>query len=77
MSNKGRCLSADTQPPLQVPRTVLVTYGDTSFAYAVPILWNVFPIECKEVKGVECVKSKLKTHMFKKAFSVYIPASLF
>ena len=46
-----------------------VTLGDRSFAYAAPKLWNALPFDLRSEDTVAGFKSKLKTHLFWKAFS--------
>ena len=56
---------------LQVPRYNLERFGKRSFAVAGPTLWNDLPdyIRCKQFKTVDDFKSKLKSHLFVKAYS--------
>ena len=53
---------------LTVPRTKMITYGDRTFAYAAPKLWNCLPDSVKNSKSLEQFKSVLKTHLFKQAY---------
>ena len=46
------------------------TVGEKSFAAAAPKLWNKFPLSLRQAPEVEGFKSALKTHLFKKAYSV-------
>ena len=46
-----------------------VTLGDRSFTYAAPKLWNALPLDIRSESTVAGFKSKLKTHLFREAFS--------
>ena len=46
-----------------------VTLGDCSFTYAAPKLWNALPLDIRSESTVAGFKSKLKTHLFREAFS--------
>ena len=67
--NKG--LRSDNQLLLDVPKSTLQLkyYGDRAFSVAGPTLWNALLKEIWLCKSVDCFKSNIKTHLFKKAFS--------
>ena len=46
------------------------TTGDCSFAQAAPALWNSLPAEIQNAHSLSLFKTKLKTHLFKLAFSL-------
>ena len=46
-----------------------VTLGDRSFTYAAPKLWNALPLDIRSESTVAGFKTKLKTHLFREAFS--------
>ena len=46
-----------------------VTLGDRSFTYAAPKLWNALPLDVRSESTVAGFKTKLKTHLFREAFS--------
>ena len=54
---------------LEVPRVRLKTYGDRPFSVAAPKLRNNLPLEIKLSPSVAVFKSRLKTHLFRIAFS--------
>lgn len=68
--NPGRTLRSSSQGLLYKPRFNLKSYGGRSFAVAAPSLWNDLPIELKNCSSVATFKKFLKTHLFKKAFSL-------
>jgi hypothetical protein len=70
VSKKSRCLRSNTLKLLEVPKTNSVKYGDRTFAYAAPTLWNGLPVECREATSINCFKIKLKTFLFKQAFDL-------
>ena len=56
-------------PSLVVPLTKMVNYGDRSFSAIAPRLWNDLPLDIRETKSTATFKTKLKTHLFKCAYS--------
>ena len=46
----------------------LATFGQRSFHYAAPTVWNALPYEIRSLKNLQIFKTKLKTHYFKIAF---------
>lgn len=54
-----------------VPRTNFKTFGDRAFARSGPFLWNELPLEIRNSPSVTIFKSKLKTHLFKLAYSLF------
>lgn len=63
-----RRLRSSSASLLYVPRTRLKTYGDRSFYYAAPSLWNSLPENVKNAATVESFKKGLKTHLFNMAY---------
>ena len=59
--------SSDTLQ-LHVPKTNLKYAGDRAFCAAAPRLWNKLPVELRKVDSLEHFKTKLKTHLFAKAY---------
>ena len=43
-------------------------YGQRSFSYAAPILWNNLPVHIRQADSVNRFKSLLKTHLFESAY---------
>ena len=54
---------------LQVPVSRLKSYGDCAFSVAAPTLWNRLPADVRNASSLENLKSILKTHLFKVAFT--------
>ena len=65
-----RQLRSSSSHLLVVPRMNLKTYGDRSFAYAAPTIWNSLPMEIKTSRTLPTFKSKLKSFLYKKAYNV-------
>ena len=65
---KDRELRSAAKFNLDKPKTKLKTYGDRSFAYAAPTLWNELPEYFRTITKLETFKTSLKTHLFRKAF---------
>ena len=66
--HKNRDLRSSSQAKLDKPITKLKTYGDRSFAYAAPTLWNKLPEHLRKMDKLESFKRALKAHMFNQAF---------
>ena len=60
---------------LQVPNVMTATYGQITFSYCAPKLWNSLPKSLKEYETVTIFKKKLKTFLFRDYFnfSIAIP----
>ena len=43
-------------------------YGERSFSYAAPMLWNNLPVHIRQSSPVNRFKSLLKTHLFECAY---------
>ena len=69
VSKKDRSLRSNNKCMLVVPKTKTVKYGDSSFSYAAPVLWNQLPEDCRMETDLNSFKSKLKTFLFKQAFN--------
>ena len=51
-----------------IPRTKAQSFADRSFSVSGPQLWNALPEQLKEETNLECFKTKLKTHLFRKYY---------
>ena len=60
--------SANQSVTLVVPRCRLVKYGDRSFMYAAPKLWNALSADARDAKTLASLKKCLKTHIFQNAY---------
>ena len=61
----ARCLhsSSDTRI-LSTPNVKLKSYGQRSFAYHGPTIWNSLPLTLRYQQESDCFKRALKTHLF-------------
>ena len=50
---------------LTVPSIRLVNYGERSFSYAAPKLWNELPEYIRKSESLPILKTRLKTYLFK------------
>ena len=66
--HKERELRSSSNVNLDKPKTNLKTYGDRSFAYAAPTLWNKLPEQMQKIDQLDTFKRALKTRMFDEAF---------
>ena len=67
--NPTRSLRSAEKYLLEVPKVRLKTYGERAFSVAAPKLWNALPLDIKLSPSVPVFKSRLKTHLFRIAFS--------
>ena len=61
---------AQIAPVLEVPPPALANFGERSFKYTAPRLWNGLPAELRSTVYSLKIKSSLKTYYFKLAFPV-------
>ena len=54
------------------PRAKLKTYGERSFQHAAPKYWNNLPLGIRESPSLAILTSRLKTFLFKSAFSCVV-----
>ena len=59
--------SSDTLT-LSVPRVATKTFGERSFFYAAPKIWNSLPLKIRSAETMSAFRSALKTHLFSRAF---------
>ena len=52
------------------PRTKLKTYGERTFRHAAPKEWNNLDLAIRDSPSLDIFKSRLKTFLFKSAFSL-------
>ena len=69
ISQKDRALRSNNKCILVVQKTATVKYGESSFSYAAPVLWNQLPEVCRMETDLNSFKSKLKTFLFKQVFN--------
>ena len=65
----SRTLRSADKCLLKKPVMQLKTFGEKSFYYAAPEVWNKLPFELRACSNLYIFKKKLKTHFFKIAFS--------
>ena len=53
---------------LIVPRVRLVNYGERSFSYAAPKLWNEIQEYIRKSETLSIFKTKLKTYLFRQYY---------
>ncbi len=68
----SRTLRSSQQQLLTVPRCRLRTYGNRSFAWAAPTLWNTLPQTIRSASTLDSFKTSLKTHLFRQAFDQFM-----
>ncbi|KAJ0023088.1 hypothetical protein NQD34_002987 [Periophthalmus magnuspinnatus] len=69
ISTPARSLRSSSSLHLTVPPARLVTMGSRAFSCSAPLLWNSLPHDLRNTHSLPHFKSKLKTHLFRKAFS--------
>ena len=45
-------------------------FGERAFSFSCPASWNSLPAELRTISDTSVFKNKLKTHLFKLAFSI-------
>ena len=60
----SRTLRSCKQSLLVVPKKNLKTYGERSFSYAAPNVWNKLPEKVKSAESLNVFKKNLKTYLF-------------
>ena len=68
ISCKPRSLRSNSNNVLVCPRTKSVRYGNRTFRSAAATLWNSLPLTIRQCNKLNEFKSKVKTHLFKKAY---------
>ena len=67
-----RTLRSSIAPLLKVLRFKNKTLGAITFAYAAASLWNSLPLEIHAIDNIDCLKSSMKTHLFKLACDIHV-----
>ncbi|KAI3360888.1 hypothetical protein L3Q82_012901, partial [Scortum barcoo] len=65
----SRCLRSSSSIHLTVPPARLSTMGSRAFSCSAPQLWNTLPPDLRNTDSLPTFMSKLKTHLFKIAYS--------
>ena len=65
----SRTLRSSSAGLLSVPNVRTKTFGEASFCYYGPRLWNGLPEDLRAAESVDAFKSRLKTHFFNLAFN--------
>ena len=63
-----RTLRSSQKNLLVEPQCHLKTYGERSFSFAAPDVWNKLPEDVKSSNSIAIFKKRLKTHLFKCTF---------
>ena len=66
----SRSLGSSNDRFLRVLRWKLKSFGYRSFSYQGPVVWNSLHADLKLSSSLASFKSKLKTHLFKKSYSL-------
>ena len=61
----SRNLRSSSRDSLIVPRVKTKTYGERSFSYVAPHIWNSLPLPIRQIEDLMEFKSELKTHLFR------------
>ena len=66
----SRSLRSSNDRLLRVPGWKLKSFGYRSFSYQGPVVWNSLPTDLKLLSSLSSFKSRLKTLLFKKSYSL-------
>ena len=64
----SRSLRSSNESLLKIPKRKLKSFGQCSFSFMAPSLWNSLPATLKNVPILSLFKSHLKTFLFAQAF---------
>ena len=64
----SRSLRSSTERLLKIPKTNLKTFGERSFGYIAPTVWNSLPANLRTSPSLPTFKVNLKMHFFHQAF---------
>uniref|UniRef100_A0A3B3QUE0 Reverse transcriptase domain-containing protein n=1 Tax=Paramormyrops kingsleyae TaxID=1676925 RepID=A0A3B3QUE0_9TELE len=70
VATPARTLRSSSSIHFTIPFARLATMGNRAFSRSAPRLWNALPSELRNIDSLPLFKSKLKTHLFKLAFSL-------
>ena len=65
-----RTLRSSNKSLFHVPQTTTRSYGERSFSYAAPVLWNKLPEHVRFIDSYEKFKISLKTHLFSTSYNL-------
>ena len=68
--NKRTTRSSNDITLLSIPRKNLITYGDRSFEYSGPSIWNSIPMSIRDQTSTPIFKRDLKTYLFREAYDL-------
>ncbi|KAK7088797.1 hypothetical protein V1264_022670 [Littorina saxatilis] len=54
---------------LRIPKTRTKTFGERTFRYQIPTVWNSLPSSIRDSSSLSSFKTQLKTYLFRKAFA--------
>ena len=63
--SRGLCSSSDTRL-FSIHRPITKSYGQRTFTYQAPHVWNKLPVDLRHKSTISVFKSSLKTHIFQK-----------
>ena len=66
----SRSLRSSSEKLLKVPKVSLKSFGQRSFQYQAPVIWNGLPSSLRNSPSLPSFKTSLKTFLFQKAFSL-------
>ena len=64
----SRSLRSSTEKLLCVPQTNFKSFGQRSFRYQAPFVWNSLPSSLRNIETLDIFKTKLKTFLFHEAY---------
>ena len=70
--NPSRELRSSHEKLLVVPNRNFATVGQRSFSFLAPSVWNNLPCALRDIGSLDIFKSKLKTHLFRKAYGLHL-----
>ncbi|KAK7107751.1 hypothetical protein V1264_015614 [Littorina saxatilis] len=65
----SRSLRSSSEKLLRIPKTRTKTFGERTFRYQIPTVWNSLPSSIRDSSSLSSFKTQLKTYLFRKAFA--------
>ena len=66
----SRTLRSSSEKLLKLPKRNTKSFGERSFSFQAPLIWNALPSEIRNLQTLSSFKAALKTYFFRQAYNV-------